>query len=94
MFGLTDFFDHLSSQSRAAVGAFERSPQVWHGFTEIMDDPAEQRLMFDAIWRFAVIMGAGVAAEWVIRRALRVPHRRLWGIAPGVAHGANDGPEE
>ena len=89
LFGLTDFFDHLSSQSRAAVGAFERSPQAWHGFTEIMDDPGEQRLMLDAIWRFAVIMGAGVSAEWLVRRALRVPHRRLWGIAPGGAHGAD-----
>ena len=93
LFGLTDFFDHLSSESRAAVEAFEHSPQVWHGFTEIMDNPGEQHQLFDAIWRFAVIMGAGVATEWAVRRALRVPHRRLWGIAPGGAHEA-DGFEE
>ncbi len=91
LFGLTGFFDHLSNQSRAAVGAFERSPQVWHGFTDLADDPGERRQLLDALWRFAVIAGAGLATEWVVRRSLRVPHRRLLGVAPAAERVAEDG---
>ncbi len=91
LFGLTGFFDHLSKQSRAAVGAFERAPQAWRGVTEIADDPGQRRLLFDAVWRFAAIMGAGLAAEWLVRRALRLAQGRLHGVAPGTEEGADDG---
>ncbi len=94
LFGLTGFFDHLSRQSRAAVTAFERTPQAWRGFTEIADDPGQRRLILDAVWRFAAIMGAGLAAEWLVRRALRFPQLRLRGVAPAGADGAGEVAED
>ncbi len=82
LFGVTGFFDQLSHQSRAAIVAFRRSPDVLHDFATVAHDPEERGQLLDAVWRLAAIMAAGVAAEWTLRRALRPAQRRLLGLAP------------
>jgi len=45
-------------------------------------DPERQGLLLDTLWRLALVLGTGLAAEWLVARLLRPLHRRLAAITP------------
>ncbi|MBO0710473.1 MAG: hypothetical protein J2P47_04240, partial [Acetobacteraceae bacterium] len=71
LFGMTAFFDHLATQSRAAFRTLSRLPDAWRGITGVVTDPEQRALALDALWRLAAVMVAGLATERAITRGLR-----------------------
>lgn len=82
LFGVRAFFEHLTTQSRAAFRTLSRLPDAWEGITDVVTDPEQRALALDALWRLAAVMSAGLATEWAIMRLLGRPRAVLLALAP------------
>ncbi len=78
--------ERLASLSDDIVGAAQSIasiPLIALWVVQFASDPARQGLLLDTLWRLAVVLGAGLAAEWLVIRLLRPLGRRLADRAPG-----------
>ncbi len=78
----------LSDQVASAAAAAARAPGLWIWITTTLRDPAGRAVLLDATWRLLAVLGCGVAAEWLLWRALVHPMKWLAAhpVAP-VHHG-------
>ncbi len=67
----------LSDQVASAAAAAARAPGLWIWITTTLRDPAGRAVLLDATWRLLAVLGCGVAAEWLLWRALVHPMKWL-----------------
>ena len=52
-------------------------PLLWRFAVQLVSDPWSQTMLMATGWRLAVVAAAGLAAQWAMRRMLRLPMHRL-----------------
>ena len=57
-------------------------PALWQAVTDLTRDPVAQTRMLDAAWKLLLLLGLGLAVEWLVWRMLAGPRRRLDALAP------------
>jgi small-conductance mechanosensitive channel len=77
LMGLSDRLATLSEDIVMAVQTVISFPLIVLWLVQLAGDPGRQGLMLDTLWRLALVMGTGLAAEWLVARALRPLYRRL-----------------
>jgi small-conductance mechanosensitive channel len=101
--GTAGFVRHGSAQVIAAAGAVRGVPLLWSWLKATAADPQARDALFDILWRLAVALAAGLAAQWVVRRAVQRPLLALFGLAgdgelpaaeDGAASGGPEPPEQ
>jgi hypothetical protein len=96
LMGLSDRLATLSEDIVMAVQTVISFPLIVLWLVQLAGDPGRQGLMLDTLWRLALVMGTGRAAEWLVARALRPLYRRLAervpaGPVPSAAEEAGEG---
>jgi small-conductance mechanosensitive channel len=79
---LSDRLATLSEEVVLAVQTVISFPLIVLWLVQLAGDPARQGLMLDTLWRLAVVMGMGLAAEWAVARLLRPLYGRIAARAP------------
>ena len=82
--GITERLATLSDDIVAASRSISSIPLIALWLVQFATDPARQALLLDTLWRLAVVLGSGLAAEWVVARLLRPLYRRLANRAPAA----------
>jgi small-conductance mechanosensitive channel len=77
LMGLSDRLASLSEEIVLAVQTVISFPLIVLWLVQLAGDPGRQSLMLDTLWRLALVMGTGLAAEWLVARSLRPLYRRL-----------------
>ena len=90
--GLSERLASLSEQIVEAVRTVTSFPLIVLWLVQFATDSARQGLLLDTLWRLAVVLGTGLAAEWAVARLLRPLYARLAARAPAEPLPA--GPEE
>ena len=70
-------FSQLSAQVLGAARTLTDFPMLWRWARGIASDRNMQEQLARAGWRLLLVLGAGLAAEWLIGRLLRRPRRLL-----------------
>ncbi len=76
-----------SDQLVATVSAIADLPAVLNWLTSLVRDPVTQRRVLDASWKLMLVLGLGLAAEWMAARFLGRFRDRLDAHAPTEATG-------
>ena len=63
----------ISSEIAAAANAVTHFPLLWRWLERSATDPATYDLLLDIAWKLAAVLGCALAAEWVLRLAVRRP---------------------
>ena len=88
LYGLSEQIAGLSDQVVHVVRTVSDFPLLWTWINRLATDRPTQIAITDALWRMLVVLGAGIAAEWIARRALRRPIEMIRARAPVVpGHG-------
>ncbi len=91
LYGASEQIAGLSGQVVHVVQTVSDFPLLWAFVTRLATDRQTQLAIIDALWRMLVVLGAGIAAEWLARRALRRPIEMIRTRAPVVrGHGLAD----
>jgi moderate conductance mechanosensitive channel len=69
----TDFLNHVSQESVAALTAVRSLPLLWAWVYVMATNPVGQAALLDTGWRLALVMVIGIAVEWALTRAVRRP---------------------
>jgi small-conductance mechanosensitive channel len=80
--GASERLAQVSDDLVEAVQAVASLPLLGLWVVQFAGDAERQGLLLDTLWRLAVVLGAGLALEWVARRVLRSLPGRLAGRAP------------
>jgi moderate conductance mechanosensitive channel len=80
--GLSDRLATLTEDIVEAARAISSFPLIVLWLVQLAGDPDRQGLLLDTLWRLAVVLGAGLAAEWLAARLLRPFQGRLAARAP------------
>lgn len=80
--GLSDRLATLSDDVVQAVQTVISFPLIVLWLVQLAGDPARQGLMLDTLWRLALVMGMGLAAEWLVARLLRPLYGRIAARVP------------
>src|SRR5262252_9194183 len=67
----------VSHDFATAVQAVTDFPLLWSWLQGTVTDPVALRTLLDIIWKLAVVLGVGLAAEWLMVYALRRPSAKL-----------------
>ncbi|MEE8333583.1 MAG: mechanosensitive ion channel domain-containing protein [Alphaproteobacteria bacterium] len=67
----------LGQKLFGAARAFTDLPRLWRGVVSEAGDPAARAHWFEIAWKLLAAIGAGLIAEWIIRRLLLGPRARL-----------------
>ena len=78
------------AQVAAAIHAVNDLPLLWRWIVTQAGDPEFRVRLLDAVWKIAVAIGAGLAAEFIVLRVLRRMRAALGSWTP--ATNADDGP--
>lgn len=86
----------LPAQLLAAARSVGEFPMLWRWTRDLAADPDAQRQLARFGWRLLVVLGIGLAAEWLVGRALRRPRRIVCerGPEPGWPPGADAAPDD
>ncbi len=76
---LSQFGSDLVEATRTVAGL----PLIGLWIMQVAGDPQRQGLLFDTLWRVALVLALAVGAAWLVARLLRPLRRRLAGSAPG-----------
>ena len=80
--GISERLATLSDDIVAASRSIASIPLIALWLVQFATDPVRQGLLLDTLWRLAVVLGTGLAAEWMAIRLLRPLTRRLADRAP------------
>ena len=80
--GAAGLLNRLADKAVAGAGAVRSVPQLWIWLTVMATDPWARGVLLDTVWRLALVVALGLAAEWALRRALRRPTRAIVHQAP------------
>jgi small-conductance mechanosensitive channel len=75
--GLSGRIDALSEGALRAARTVADLPGLWEGVANIGRDPVARARLFDASWKLALLLGAGLLVEGIVHRSLAGPRRRL-----------------
>ncbi len=88
LYGVSEQIAGLSDHVVHVVQTVSDFPLLWTWVTRLATDRQTQLAILDALWRMLVVLGAGIAAEWLARRALRRPIEMIRARAPALpGHG-------
>ncbi len=73
LLGVPGFLATLWNRTAAAARTAQSLPLLWGWLVVMGTDPRAQSILRQAIWRVALACGAGLAAEFAVRRLLRRP---------------------
>jgi small-conductance mechanosensitive channel len=90
--GASDQLSELSTSVVDTVRAVTDFPLLWRWLTHLATDADAQAALWDAAWKLAVVMTAGLLLEAGVARLLRRPARALETRAPAGADAAPDAP--
>lgn len=82
LMGASGFLNHVSSRVVATLGAVRSVPLLWGWLKVMATDPWARGILLDTAWRLALVLAAGLAVEWLVRRAVRRPILTLIRQAP------------
>ncbi len=74
----------LTREMVATAQAVTRYQLLWFWITATAQDPGLRKLLLDAAWKLLLVMAAGTAFEWLVRRGLGRARSGLSAIAEGV----------
>jgi len=80
--GISERLATLSDDIVDAARAVTSVPLIVLWLVQLATDPARQGLLVGTLWRLVLVLGMGLAAEFVAARLLRPLHRRLAARAP------------
>jgi small-conductance mechanosensitive channel len=80
--GVSEQLSHLSADVIAEAGEIADFPSLGHWLAQFATNPDRQQQALDAGWRSLLVLAAGLAGEFAVRRALRRPVRALERAAP------------
>ncbi len=80
------------AQLAAAVQSVNDLPMLWRWLATQADDPDFRGRALDALWRVAVVIGCGLAAEFAVLRVLRRMRMAVGAWSPATS-GTDDLPE-
>jgi small-conductance mechanosensitive channel len=80
--GTAGILRHGSADVIATVGAVRGVPLLWSWLKVTASDPQARAVLFEILWRLAVVLAASLAAEWGVRRTIRRPLLALVGHPP------------
>jgi moderate conductance mechanosensitive channel len=63
-------------------------PALWNALVGLAQDRVTRARILDAAWKLLLLLGAALALEWLVWRALAAPRRRLLAAAPTPAEPA------
>jgi small-conductance mechanosensitive channel len=86
LYGVSEQISDLSNQVVNIANTATDFPLLWQWVRRVATDRQSQLAIFDALWRMLLVLGAGIATEWVARRALRRPINALRDRAPSHAN--------
>jgi len=72
----------VSHDFATAVQAVTDFPLLWSWLQGTLTDPVALRTLLDIIWKLAVVLGVGLATEWLMVYALRRPSAALAKLVP------------
>lgn len=82
LFGISDKVSALSKQAIDVALTVTDFPLLWTWVSRLGTNAQMQLAIFDATWRLLLVMGCGLAVEFLARRGLRGPLRGLRARAP------------
>ena len=82
--GISERLATLSDEIVAASRSIASIPLIALWLVQFATDSARQGLLLDTLWRLAVVLGVGLAAEFLVARLLRPLYWRLAERAPAV----------
>jgi small-conductance mechanosensitive channel len=80
--GISNWLEDLSRRFGDTARAVTDFPLLWRWVLHVVNDPVARQGLFEAAWRLAVVVGCGLAAEWLTALALRRPLAVLEAHAP------------
>lgn len=80
--GLSERLAILTEDIVEAARAISSFPLIILWLMQLAGDSDRQGLLLDTLWRLALVLGAGLAAEWLVARLLRPLHGRLAARTP------------
>jgi small-conductance mechanosensitive channel len=83
--GASDWLSELSDKVGQTVRAVTDFPLIIRWLEVLGTDPYIRAQLFDAGWKLLVVLGLGLAAEWVVARLMQRPLRGLARHAPAPA---------
>ncbi len=72
-------------QVAAAANAVTHFPLLWYWLQNSATNPATYDLLLDIGWKLALVLGAALAVEWLVQRAVRKPISMLDARIPNSA---------
>lgn len=81
----------ISNQIASAADAVTHFPLLWNWLERSATNPATYDLLLDIAWKLALVLGCALAAEWLMRRAVRRPIALLEARIPKTARAAVQG---
>jgi moderate conductance mechanosensitive channel len=85
LLGASGYLNHLSSEMIDMLGAVRSLPSLWRWLGVMATDPWSRGVLLDAAWRLLLVLTAGLAVAWAIRRTTRRPILALIRRAPNSA---------
>ncbi len=76
----------ISSQIASVARTITHFPAFYYWIVRTANDPAAYNLLIEIAWKLALVVGCGLAAEWVLFRLIRRPVAFLEGRVPQTAH--------
>ncbi|AWM02825.1 mechanosensitive ion channel domain-containing protein [Bradyrhizobium amphicarpaeae] len=76
----------ISRQIAGVARTITHFPAFYYWIVRTANDPAAYNLLIEIAWKLALVMGCGLAAEWVLFRLIRRPVAYLEGRVPQTAH--------
>lgn len=75
----------ISTQVAAAANTVTHFPLLWYWLQNSATNPATYDLLLDIAWKLALVLGAALAVEWLVQRAVRKPISMLDARIPNSA---------
>ncbi|HEX8929822.1 MAG TPA: mechanosensitive ion channel protein MscS, partial [Actinomycetota bacterium] len=77
LLGVSERIGTLSDTLLGTARSVADLPSLWSGVANLGRDPVARARLFDASWKLALLLGAGLAVEAVVHRSLAGARRRL-----------------
>ncbi|MCO6415235.1 mechanosensitive ion channel, partial [Siccirubricoccus sp. KC 17139] len=84
MLALSTRLSGLSDSLLPAVRTVADLPSLLAALGDMAQDPVTQRRLLDAAWKLVLLLGLGLVAEAVVKRAVARPRARLDALAPAI----------
>jgi small-conductance mechanosensitive channel len=82
---VSDWFGDVSGQLVAAARTVSDFPLIWRWLVQLATDPVARHILLDTAWKLALVIACALAAEWIVRRAIRRPLAAVQRYVPARA---------